>query len=125
MYKHKRNSSAGGGSLKDEVAAGFPLPRVRKKHSEGDILDMVSASQDSGQWVPSQDETDALPATLRFNYFDISCILFSIATYTLDLCTDCYVAYVYYTGEWIGYFVLTLVFVIVPAGTMTAFSLRW
>lgn len=112
--------------MTDEVGAGYSLPRVRKKHSEGDILDAVGSSE-SQQWVPNQqfDETDALPASLRFNAFDICCILFSIVTYTLDLGMDCYVAYVYYTGKWIGYFALTLVFVIVPAGTMTAFSLRW
>jgi hypothetical protein len=100
---------------------------MRRKHSEGDILDMAAMSAESRQWLGSQsyDETDALPPSLRFNHFDMACIIFSMITYTLDLAMDLYIAYIYYTGEWIGYFVLTLIFVIVPAGTMTAFSLRW
>ncbi|CAG7817060.1 unnamed protein product [Allacma fusca] len=89
-------------------------------------------SMDTAQEIPNgedylwqYDDVDALPESLRFNYFDIFCIFVSIATYFLDLGMDIYVACIYYKAQNIWYFVLTLVFVIIPAGTMTAFSLRW
>lgn len=108
------------GSLRD-LKDSMPVAKVRKKHSEGELLD-YSCSE--SQWL-QYDEVDALPATLRFNYFDMFCILLSMGTYIFDLGMDIYIAYVYYTNARIDYFVLTLVFVIIPAGTMTAFSLRW
>jgi hypothetical protein len=102
--------------LKDNVA----MPRVKKKHrSEGDVYDYGES-----HWL-NEDATDALPELLRFSLFDIFCILFSMVTYAVDLAMDLYVAYVYYDSAYIGYFVLTLVFVIIPSVTMTAFSLRW
>ncbi|CAL8086972.1 unnamed protein product [Orchesella dallaii] len=109
------------GSLRD-MKDSVPVAKVRKKHSEGDLLDYMNCSE--SQWL-QYDEVDALPTTLRFNFFDIFCIILSMCTYIFDLGMDIYVAYVYYTKGHIGFFVLTLVFVIIPAGTMTAFSLRW
>lgn len=109
------------GSLRD-LKDSMPVGKVRKKHSEGDLLNYMNCSE--SQWL-QYDEVDALPVSLRFNYFDMFCILLSMGTYIFDLAMDIYVAYLYYINYYIGYFVLTLVFVIIPAGTMTAFSLRW
>jgi len=107
------------GSLRD-VKDNAVMPRVKKKHgSDGDMFDYGESN-----WL-QEDETDALPEILRFSSFDIFCILFSMFTYAVDLAMDLYVAYVYYDTGFIGYFVLSLVFVIIPSVTMTAFSLRW
>lgn len=108
--------------LQDDMT-GIPPPRVRKKnHSSEDMGGGGDPSE--SQWTHF-DEPDALPLNLRFNVFDFLCIAISIGTYVADLGMDIFMAYVYYTSGFIGYFVLTLVFVIIPAGTMTAFSLRW
>lgn len=109
------------GSLRD-LKDPVPVGKVRKKHSEGELLDYMNCSE--SQWL-QYDEVDALPTTLRFNFFDMFCILLSMGTYLFDLGMDIYVAYVYFIRGYVTYFVLTLVFVIIPAGTMTAFSLRW
>lgn len=107
------------GSLKD-LKDNAPVPRVKKKHgSEGDVVEYGES-----QWL-QYDEVDALPESLRFSWFDIICISFSMATYIFDLAMDLYVAYVYYATEYILYFIITLIFVIIPSVTMTAFSLRW
>jgi len=78
-----------------------------------------------------EDEVDALPENLRYNWFDLLCTLISIATYIADLVMDCVVAYYFYhlaTKHGIyhyWYFGLTTVFIIMPCLTMTGFSFRW
>ena len=59
-----------------EMKEGVAISRVRKKHSEGDILDMSNFAE--SQWPLQYDEVDALPESLRFNYFDIACIIVSM-----------------------------------------------
>jgi len=108
------------GSLKD-LKDNASIPRVKKKHgSEGDVVEYGES-----QWLHYEDQVDALPETLRFSWFDVICIIFSMSTYIFDMGMDLYVAYVYYTTGYILYFIITLVFVIIPSVTMTAFSLRW
>ena len=121
IYEETLDSKMSGGSSKD--LKDVSNSKIRKKHSEGDVVDMVNYAE--SQWPLQFDEVDALPDSLRFNYFDILCIIVSMTTYLLDLGMDIYVACIYYKTQNIWYFVLTLVFVIIPAGTMTAFSLRW
>ena len=79
----------------------------------------------------SPDETDALPPSLKYNYFDFFCTFLSILTYVVDVVMDCVVAYYFYHlavdhgiyHYW--YFSLTLVFIVLPSLTMTGFSFRW
>jgi len=77
------------------------------------------------------DEVDALPETLRYNWFDLLCTLISIVTYLMDLVMDCIVAYYFYhLGVNHGiyhywYFGLTIFFIVFPSLTMTGFSFRW
>jgi hypothetical protein len=107
--------------LKDASSSSAPPPPAKRKHnSAGDVVEYGES-----HWLQCEDIIDGLPETLRFNWFDMFCIIFSIATYVVDLGMDIYVAYVYHVSEYIGYFVLTLVFIIIPSVSMTAFSLRW
>ncbi len=99
----------------------------------------------------SIDETDALPANLRYSNFDLFCTSISIFTYLFDLVSrlyfhslfilpECFMLfqvmdvivayYFYHLGAEHGiyhywYFGLTLTFVLLPSLTMTGFSLRW
>ncbi|XP_023243422.1 XK-related protein 6-like [Centruroides sculpturatus] len=81
--------------------------------------------------IVDHDTADALPKKLEFTWIDVSVILFSIGTFVLDTGSDSFLAYIHYKNYSNGeraslvYFVLTLVFVLVPTVTMTAFSLRW
>ena len=106
-----------------------------KEKEEKDML-LPLGGQDDGDVVDSfkslpRDETDALPANLRYNWFDFFCTFISITTYIVDVVMDCIVAYYFYHlavdhgiyHYW--YFSLTLVFILVPSLTMTGFSLRW
>jgi len=106
-----------------------------KVKEEKDML-LPLGGQDDGDVVDSfkslpRDETDALPANLRYNWFDFFCTFISITTYIVDVVMDCIVAYYFYHlavdhgiyHYW--YFSLTLVFILVPSLTMTGFSLRW
>eukprot|EP00088_Acartia_fossae_P004312 TRINITY_DN11844_c0_g1_i5.p1 TRINITY_DN11844_c0_g1~~TRINITY_DN11844_c0_g1_i5.p1 ORF type:complete len:588 (-),score=83.91 TRINITY_DN11844_c0_g1_i5:364-2127(-) len=78
-----------------------------------------------------EDEVDALPENLRYNWFDLLCTLISIVTYIVDLVMDCIVAYYFYHlavnhgiyHYW--YFGLTTFFIVFPCLTMTGFSFRW
>ena len=79
----------------------------------------------------SIDETDALPESLRYNWFDLMCTLISVLTYLADLVMDCVIAYYFYHLSsahgihhyW--YFGLTVFFIVMPSLTMTGFSFRW
>ena len=79
----------------------------------------------------SIDETDALPESLRYNWFDLMCTLISVLTYLADLAMDCVIAYYFYHLSsahgihhyW--YFGLTVFFIVMPSLTMTGFSFRW
>jgi len=79
----------------------------------------------------SIDETDALPESLRYNWFDLMCTLISVLTYLADLSMDCIIAYYFYHLSsahgihhyW--YFGLTVFFIVMPSLTMTGFSFRW
>jgi len=81
--------------------------------------------------VDGYDEVDALPESLRYNWFDLLCTLISIVTYVSDLVMDCVVAYYFYhlaTEHGIyhyWYFGLTTFFIVFPSLTMTGFSFRW
>ncbi|XP_023324676.1 XK-related protein 4 isoform X2 [Eurytemora carolleeae] len=85
----------------------------------------------NGKSREGTDEVDALPETLRYNWFDLLCTLISIVTYIMDLVMDCIVAYYFYHlavdhgiyHYW--YFGLTTFFIVFPSLTMTGFSFRW
>jgi len=73
----------------------------------------------------SEDEPDALPENLRFNAFDFMCLIYSIIVYCADIGTDIYLCYEYSSSDEIAYFVLTLVFLLVPFLAILGMSLRW
>ncbi|KAL0277481.1 UNVERIFIED_CONTAM: hypothetical protein PYX00_004743 [Menopon gallinae] len=62
---------------------------------------------------------------MELGRFYIVTILLSVVTFILDLYFHCWIAYVYYIEKEGDYFVLTLVFLVVPALVTTAFSMRW
>jgi len=107
------------------------LKEMEKLLPEGsDVPDHINHKNNGGGGQPP-DETDALPAGLRYNTFDFFCTFLSILTYVVDLVMDCVVAYYFYHlavdhgiyHYW--YFSLTLVFIVLPSLTMTGFSFRW
>lgn len=62
---------------------------------------------------------------MELSRFYVVTLSLSIITFILDLYFHCWIAYVYYLEKQGVYFVLTLVFIIVPALITTAFSMRW
>jgi len=107
------------------------LKEKEKLLPDGSDVPDHSNHKNSGGGGHSPDETDALPAGLRYNTFDFFCTFLSILTYVVDLVMDCVVAYYFYHlavdhgiyHYW--YFSLTLVFIVLPSLTMTGFSFRW
>lgn len=75
--------------------------------------------------VQSEDEPDALPTRMEYTVKDALVVLLSIVSFLVDTGTDIWVAVYFYRQERVWEFVLTLTFVVVPALTMTGFSLRW
>jgi len=77
------------------------------------------------------DEVDALPESLRYNWFDLFCTMVSMTTYIADVVMDCIVAYYFYHlavdhgiyHYW--YFGLTITFILIPSLLMMGFSFRW
>ena len=60
-----------------------------------------------------------------FTKFDIGVYIFSIISYICDIGSDIWICYMYYSKGDTWWFRLTLVFIILPSVTMSAFSLRW
>jgi len=136
---HSRNKSISGRQdFLDEIANGGS----GEKCEDGDdfkerdnllppVLTQDADTVDSARVKQPRDETDALPASLRYNAFDFLCSLISMLTYAADVAMDCVVAYYFYHlavehgiyHYW--YFGLTLVFIVLPSLTMTGFSFRW
>ena len=96
---------------------------VRKNDSEGNVTDIINHAESQRPHV--FDQANESPDTMQFTGFDIFLLIFSMTTYLVDLGMDIYVACMYYKTGYISYASLTLVFVIVPALIMSAFSLRW
>lgn len=77
------------------------------------------------------DTADALPKKLSYTWLDILVILISVCSFILDTASDVFLSYIHYTRYKTGdtvyliYFILTLLFVLVPTLTMTVFSLKW
>ena len=132
---HSRNKSISGRQdFLDEIANGGS----GEKCEDGDdfkerdnllppVLTQDADTVDSARVKQPRDETDALPASLRYNAFDFLCSLISMLTYAADVAMDCVVAYYFYHlavehgiyHYW--YFGLTLVFIVLPSLTMTGF----
>ena len=77
---------------------------------------------------PTRQETrdfSLKPRHIKFNLFDILINLVSMGSYLLDIGTDLFLAYMYYSSNHVWWFRLTLFFVLVPSLTMTIFSLKW
>ena len=91
-------------------------------------LQAVLADSASGGVVPvvvPADEVDALPEKMQYTYKDLAVVLLSILSFLIDTGTDVWVAVHFYRSQRMYEFALTLVFIVVPALTMTGFSLRW
>nr|XP_022913761.1 XK-related protein 6-like [Onthophagus taurus] len=72
-----------------------------------------------------QDTTDYLPSKDRVTRWDIAGFVFSIITHLVDVGLDINVAYRYYVDNPNQYYyVLTLIFILVPAVINTAFSIK-
>jgi hypothetical protein len=71
------------------------------------------------------DEGHSQVAGSVFGLYHVICLLLSITTFTLDVGFDSWLAYCYYCQGQGTYFALTVTFLIFPALTTTAFSLRW
>lgn len=123
-----------GGTSSSNLTSELQKTRRKKQQREaedvagggggGDVTTLDCGCGES-QWLQCEDQTDGIPESLRFNWFDILCIILSITTYVVDLGMDIYVSYVYYCSGYYWYFALALIFIIIPSVSMTAFSLRW
>ena len=71
------------------------------------------------------DEIDFPREDLPVSCIDILANLFSIGSYLLDVGSDIWMVYLYYTREHWWWFGFTLTAVIVPSVVMTIFSLSW
>ncbi|XP_075230994.1 XK-related protein 7-like [Lycorma delicatula] len=60
-----------------------------------------------------------------FNICYILCLVCSVITYMIDVVVHCWLVYLYHLYAQLTNFVLTVVFIILPALVTTAFSLRW
>ena len=98
---------------------------VQKKHSEWDVIDTVNHAEAPCERPPLLDQTNPSAETMEFTGFDIFLMIVSISTYLIDLGMYIYVACMYYQTEYTLYATLTLAFLVIPALTMSAFSLRW
>ncbi|XP_067135127.1 XK-related protein 7-like [Centruroides vittatus] len=68
---------------------------------------------------------DSSERKFYFTTLEVVGIIWSIITFLFDTVMDIVVAYLHYTNGNIKYFILTTIFIIVPALTMTCFSIRW
>jgi len=131
---HSRNKSISGRQgFIEEIANGneFKTDKAETSEDEGYKEALLDDAKDDRLSRTSIDEIDALPDTLRYNWFDFMCTSISIITYLVDLVMDCVVAYYFYHLSsahgihhyW--YFGLTILFIVLPCLTMTGFSFRW
>ena len=74
---------------------------------------------------PTTDEPDYPREDLPVTCIDILANIFSIGSYLLDVGSDIWMAYLYYTRQHWWWFTFTLTAVIVPSLVMTVFSLSW
>ena len=91
---------------KRHAKSGFRLAPVRPLHASGDQVDYVRSTD-------------------NFTCLDIIIYLVSIGSYLADVGTDIWVAYMYYNQRHTMWFILTLLFVLVPGITTTLFSIAW
>jgi hypothetical protein len=131
---HSRNKSiAGRQDFIEDIANGseFKAEKVGEGEECKEALLKDAKVEEGAVSKTSIDETDALPESLRYNCFDLTCTLVSVLTYLFDLVMDCVVAYYFYhlsTAHGIHhywYFGLTIFFIVLPSLTMTGFSFRW
>jgi len=138
---HSRNKSISGRQdFIDEITNGneFTKEKVDIVPIEQNAAEVTLAVHGNGKELQTDDkskiaidETDALPESLRYNWFDLLCTMISIVTYVLDVVMDCIVAYYFYHlavdhGIYhFWYFGLTIFFILMPSLTMTGFSFRW
>lgn len=80
---------------------------------------------DSPDGALSESNTSIKKNHINFSLFDAVGIILSVLSFLFDTGMDIAVAYLHYTNGDIVYFILTLIFIIVPALTMTCFSIRW
>ena len=74
---------------------------------------------------PTTDEPDYPREDLPVTCVDILANIFSIGSYLLDVGSDIWMAYLYYTRQHWWWFTFTITAVIVPSLVMTVFSLSW
>ncbi|XP_022251937.1 XK-related protein 4-like isoform X2 [Limulus polyphemus] len=84
----------------------------------------VSCTQSDATSSETSDAT-SLDGDLRFTVLDCVFLLWCLGTFLFDIGSDLAMCFLHYHYENIWYFGLTFTFVIVPALTMTGFSLRW
>lgn len=70
------------------------------------------------------DEPDELPKDLSISYWDLTTLILAIVSHVIDVCIDYNVAYQYYRYEKLHYFVLTIMFILVPSVINTYMSLK-
>jgi len=70
------------------------------------------------------DEPDELPRDLSISYWDLITLILAIVSHVIDVCIDYNVAYQYYRYEKLHYFVLTIIFILVPSIINTYMSLK-
>lgn len=62
-----------------------------------------------------QDEPDELPKDLNISLWEICTLIFAIVTHIVDVGIDYNVAWQYYIGNQLDYFILTIIFIAVPS----------
>ena len=94
------------------------------KKDEGHIL-LENAKTHTELSSTHLDYVDYIPNTDRFTSFDIVIYLFSLCSYLADVGTDIWVAYMYFHQGHVIWFSLTVLLIVIPAITVTLFSLAW
>ena len=96
-----------------------------------DTTDLRNVSSGSEKTVSAKymgcdlDENDGPKRRANFNWFDTVCIAVSTISYLADMIADIFMAIQYYREELYWYSALTIVFVAIPALTMSGLSARW
>jgi len=79
---------------------------------------------DSNRSKSGLDEPDELPKDLTISFWDLITLVLAIVSHVIDVCIDYNVAYQYYRYEKLQYFILTIIFIVVPSIINTYMSLK-
>ncbi|XP_076317321.1 XK-related protein 6-like [Tachypleus tridentatus] len=97
------------------------------KRESNEMTDEGNGAPPTQSDVASSETLDAIPSddNLKFTVFDCILLLWCLGSFIFDTGSDLVMCFLHYHNGNMWYFGLTVTFVVVPALTMTGFSLRW